>query len=434
MYNAIDVLSASKTEDLKRDIKTFPWFGIHDNVNFSRRVFEQRSDHHSTFDIGTAATVVVVKDPDVVRPDTEAYCLQHALGSHTLITPVEILQLEKATAPRLATRAQDTILQILLAMPGFDLGSYEHKDHASLCPALRPGQLHLDVEGNVEHYMLKTIHQAEASYEGNKRCMANWLHQLDLDSTEAEKELGKYYVIPWVGDQLTCSRLRSNCNIRCDDFNPFERRDWLSPQIGFFHLMFAFEHSLHGQYYSTRNSLGLAYAFDVMDRRGLQSPSTQGTFHHTFGEAFDHTFEARIRDLWCVVGKVKSLSELRKYSPEELCSLATTIHKKYASTCALVELDALPAGSSAALPPQDPLFRQSVMFNRDALDYRMLRDAITCGDVQTMEDLLPRLALRFLGGSNKNYAIEVCELLQCLHKEWTPDYKQGFHATTVSPY
>ena len=40
-----------------------------------------------------------------------------------------------------------------------------------------------------------------------------------------------------------------------------------------------------------------------------------------------------------------------------------------------------------------------------------------------MEDLLPSLLYRFQGGNNKLYVVEVTELLQKLHKEWTIDVK-----------
>ncbi|KAI0692067.1 hypothetical protein C8T65DRAFT_745287 [Cerioporus squamosus] len=400
VYGALEILSARQEAAMRVDISQFPWIGSHDNLNFRNRVFEQRSDHHSTFDSGTAGTIYIIKDP------------------------AAILKLEAAAAPRLAIRARDVLLQVLLATPGFDLASYEHRDHAALRPAPRPGQLCVDVEGNTTQYMLRTLHEEEASYEGNERVFEEWLRQVDITTPEKKKDLGQNCVIPWIGDQLTASRLRGITVFSCDDYNPFDSRDWLVPQPGFFHLVFAVEQSLHEQYYLTRAALGLVHAFEIMDRRGLQKTSTQGTFHHTFEEAFDHTYEARIRDLWCVAAGVSSLEELRSRSPEELCALAAHIHDNYASTLALSRHDALPTPAGPPKAPSDPLLHQNIMFARDAMDYHLLRDAIKCRDVQTMEDLLPRLLLRFLGSSNKNYAIEICELLQGLNKEWPDDLKE----------
>jgi hypothetical protein len=63
------------------------------------------------------------------------------------------------------------------------------------------------------------------------------------------------------------------------------------------------------------------------------------------------------------------------------------------------------------------------MWNRDILQYIVLDHAIKYGDVGVMEDLLPHLLFRFIGGKNSNYATEVLELLQALNHEWTAEVK-----------
>lgn len=55
--------------------------------------------------------------------------------------------------------------------------------------------------------------------------------------------------------------------------------------------------------------------------------------------------------------------------------------------------------------------------------YIVLVKAVKYGDVGLMEACLPQLLLRFIGGKNSNYAIEVLELLQCLEREWPPEIK-----------
>ena len=40
-----------------------------------------------------------------------------------------------------------------------------------------------------------------------------------------------------------------------------------------------------------------------------------------------------------------------------------------------------------------------------------------------MEDFIPHMLFRFIGGSNSNYAIAALEVLQGLHREWSPDVK-----------
>ncbi|KAI0634747.1 hypothetical protein C8Q77DRAFT_1156148 [Trametes polyzona] len=422
VYGALERLSKSERESLWEDLQVFPWFGSHDNVNFRFRVFEQRSDHQSHFDSGTAGTIFIIKDPAAVLPSA-ALLRAHRLSdrSRSLITGTEVLALEARSAPRLATCAIDMILQTLLDSVPFDRGTYEHAADDLLKPAPCPGRLRVGAQSNVRQYILDTVHIEEASYDGNMRVMNEWLRQLRLDTLEEQKRTGMERVIPWVGDQLTTSRLRGLLHFRRDDYNSFERLDWLIPTFGWFHLLFAFEHSLHSQYYGTRTGLGLVHAFDILGRKGLHTTSTQGTFHHTFEEALEHTFRAHIRALWCFVGGVEKLEDLRTRTPKELLALATQIYEGHASTFALTRLETTLAGMPQKL--LDPLHRQIIQFLRDTLDYIVLRRAVSHGDVGTMQDMLPRLIFRFSGGSNSNYTIEVCELMQNLQYDWTEDLK-----------
>lgn len=436
--------------------KDMPFFGGHDNLNIRQVVFEQRRDHHSHFDSGTAGTIYVIKDPDAKAPDASAYRTRRLSGAKDPITPLFVLNLEAAAAPRLELRAVSVILDVLLSSPAFDLPSYTFRDDPLLQPPPRPGQLSVEKEGNTKQFMLGTQHQEEASYDGNMLVMQEWLSQLGVNDSRTRKRFALDVIAVWVGDQLTASRLRGCRKLRCDDFNSFDRLDWMVETFGWFHLVFAVEHSLHKQYYGTRAGLGLVHAFEVMDRRYLESVSTKGTFHHTFEEAVDHTLEAHLRDVWCTASGAKSLEDLRAKSPLELRILASQIYHNYASTSALssydrhfgsatfahATADSTPPPNAAAEPdvphpqpannksnkPRNTLCRQMMQLIRDLLDYRLLREAIHCGDVQTMEDMLPRLLLRFSGGRSPNYATEICELLQGLHREWPDDLRFAIFA------
>jgi hypothetical protein len=178
-----------------------------------------------------------------------------------------------------------------------------------------------------------------------------------------------------------------------------------------------FEHSLHSQHYGTRSTRGLAHAFDLLQRKGLHTPSVQGDFHHHMQEALHHVAAARFRDLWCIEAGVRSLESLRDFTSDDLLQIAHNLVEKYASVAALDELDAKPSDS------QDDVFAYSVLLNRDLLDYLILDDAIKTGDITTMEDILPRILFRFVGGRNSNYTVKVLELLQGLNREWPDDLK-----------
>lgn len=449
-YRAVNALAQRSHEEMRECLaKNLPFFGGHDNLNIRQVVFEQRRDHHSHFDSGTAGTIYVIKDPEAKAPDASAYRTHRLAGAKNPITPLFVLNLEAAAAPRLELRAVSIILDVLLSSPAFDLPSYIFRDDPLLQPPPRPGQLSVEKEGNTKQFMLGTQHQEEASYDGNMLVMQEWLSQLGVNDPRTRKRFALDVITVWVGDQLTASRLRGCRKMRCDDFNSYDRLDWMVETFGWFHLVFAVEHSLHKQYYGTRAGLGLVHAFEVMDRRYLESVSTKGTFHHTFEEAVDHTLEAHLRDIWCTASGAQNLEELREKSPLQLRTLASQIYHSYASTSALSAYDryfgsaafshtvdgqnlnaAAEPDASRAQPAnsksnksRSTLCRQQMQLIRDLLDYRILREAIHCGDVQTMEDMLPRLLLRFSGGRSPNYATEICELLQSLHREWPDDLR-----------
>jgi hypothetical protein len=128
--------------------------------------------------------------------------------------------------------------------------------------------------------MLNTVHIEEASYEGNDCVLSEWWHQLKLDTLDKQKQTGEEKMIVWVGDQLTVSRLRGLQKFRCDDLNSFERLAFLKETMGWFYAQIAFEHSLHSQYYNTQLGFGLTHMFDLLNRKGLHSPTVEGTFHH----------------------------------------------------------------------------------------------------------------------------------------------------------
>ena len=57
-YNGIEMLSQAAHEGLINDIRRYPWFGAHDNLNLGFKVYEQLLSNQSHFDSGTAATIM----------------------------------------------------------------------------------------------------------------------------------------------------------------------------------------------------------------------------------------------------------------------------------------------------------------------------------------------------------------------------------------
>lgn len=414
-YDGIERLSARVHKALLEDIAKFPWFGTHDNINIPFRVYEQRLANQSHFDSGTAATILVVKDPTAVRPDNRAFQQQRAIGAKDPITYKDVMQLELMASARTRTRAIYRVLSFLINAPAFAFDTYDHNYHDLFKPPTPVHQLPVSRD-QITQYMLNTVHIEEASYEGNDRVLKEWWRQLKLDTPEKKKKMGEDNLIVWAGDQLTVSRIRGLHRFRAEDLNSYDRLAFLKEVPGWFHAQIAIEHSLHSQYYGTQPGFGLVHSFHLLNRKGLHAPSVQGTFHHHIKEALLHITEARFRDIWLVVGKVQKLEDLRNHTPQELYALATSIVDNHASTAALRRMEDKQSR-------KDELLYQSTQMARDLLDYVHLDDAIGIGDVGSIRDMIPRLLFRFAGGKNKNYAIEMLELLQGLQKEWPDDLK-----------
>lgn len=417
-YRGVEMIAETAQENMRRDVQQYPFQGSHDNLNVQFRSYEQRLNNKSHFDSGTAATLYVVKNATIPPPNNRAYQLQRELGLRNPITPFTILELDAAASPRIHRQNIHRILRVLLDSPAFDLTTYEHRNSSLFDRPPPVFQLPTGPEHATIQYMFKTVHQEEASYEGNEKCLEEWLRQLSLNSEESLKRMGHETLLVWIGDQLTCSRLRGIKRFRSQDLNAADRLEYLVEAPGWFHEEVNQGFSYHNQYYLKSTSLGLKHAFDLLSRKGLTAPSVQGTFHQNLKDALQHIAEARFRDALCVAGSVSSLTELRSRSPKELVELAEKVVDDFASTQAL---DHLRRGKRKG--ERDDVLAQSIQFNRDILIHLELGDAIKTGDVGRMRDILPRQLFRFIGGKHSNYIGEILELIQGLEREWPEDLR-----------
>lgn len=206
-YRAISTLSERIHITLLDDIQRFPWFGCHDNVNLPFKVYEQRLSNQSHFDSGTAATILVIKDPDAVHPNNRAFQQQRALGAGNPITHKDIIKFEHDASPHLKAHAIHQVLMYLTTAPDFSFETYAGNKHPLFNSLPSLDKLPIGPEHVTCQYMLNTVHIEEASYEGNDRVLNNWWHQLKLDTLDKQKQTGEEKMIVWVGDQLTVSRL-----------------------------------------------------------------------------------------------------------------------------------------------------------------------------------------------------------------------------------
>ena len=418
-FRGIDTLAERANVELRRQIhecKLLFYFS-HDNLNIQFRVYEQRIGRQSHFDSGTATTIYLVPGSDGRQLDNRGLQEGRKVGRMNPITANDIVKITMPAATRVALRMRHWILRFLLDSQDFDLEKYDDKSDTQLKPPPPVCELPIGRENQIIQHMLPTYHINQSTYEGNDQVMTQTWRGLGLGSVGEMKKTGLERVVVWAGDQLTVSRLRGLASFRSHDDNSFERMAYLIPMFGWFHLQMAFATSLHTQYYGTKAAFGFSHAFDVTGKKGLSSTATQGTFHHTFEEALKEVSIARFQDLWKQVAGVENLGELWSQKPDKLVGLAERIHREFASTEAIVNMANEPKES------QDQLLKQMAQFNHDLLEYVELDLAIKVGDVGRMEDMLPRLLFRFLGGRNHKYAVEILELLQGLHREWPEDVR-----------
>ncbi|KAJ6565956.1 hypothetical protein DFH09DRAFT_919327 [Mycena vulgaris] len=329
------------------------------------------------------------------------------------LTGAEIFKISILADTRRIPHIIFLILHYLFESPEFDFATYIGKDDPLLQKPSPIRQLPSGREHVTLQYLLGTLNIPEASYEDNSRLIVEWLRQLHFNLPEAQQKLGLEQVMAWIGDQLTVDRLRSLFRFRAEDDNSFERLDWLVFPPGWLHISMAFANSLHKQHLGTMKGRGLSAAFDILNRKGLQTSQMQGTFFHDLNEALHIIVEAQIREVWLQVGKAKNLADLRTKTPQELYKLAERILADHASSAALLRIK--------LKPEPDKVKSQSVMFLRDVLPYVLLRSAVKHGDVGIMEDMLPLMLFRFIGGKNSHYTVEMLELLQGLRREWPPE-------------
>lgn len=305
--------------EVKERINDSSWFISHDNFNTPFRVFSQRTNNQGEFANGTAATVYVKpNEPKLHKGLSQVLKETRLEGQKHTLTEQEIFNLAKNSFPVVEHHMVYQVLQFLLESPEFNLQTYHGKDSKLFDPVPPVDQLPVGPEHKTLQYLLGSVGIPEASYEDNARLIIEWLGQLGINTDEAKKRLADESFVVWVGDQLTVDRLRGLYKFRAKDENSFDRLDFVVLAFGWFHLQMAWATSIHKQYLGTPQSRGLQQAFLLLEKKGLTKPLIKGPFHHDLEEALFHIAEAQLRVDWLEEGKVKTLADLREYSPEQI--------------------------------------------------------------------------------------------------------------------
>ena len=400
-------------------ITNFPYFGSHDNVNIPMRVFSQRLHNQSHFINATAATIYILPLEALLPPDiAERARAQRREGARNPFPLKDLYHspAEDARRARVAAQARHRILRFLLASPAF--ANYPHHDDPLLAGPPPVDLLPCGPDHIIHQHILETVEIDESTYDGTDALLHKVFPEALGHATQSDKErIGRTGLVPWVGDQLTVERIRGLGRIRHDAVNSWARMEWIEPNFGFFHAEMAYANSLHAQYFGTSTGIGLRKAFELLNRKGLIKADTKGIFWQNLDDALWHIGEGNFLALWMTVAKVDVLEDLAQRTPAELVALAAKIYDYHASRAAQQRMEDLPAQE------RDDVQCQMAMFSTDLLGYFDLRETIRIGDVGRIEDLLPVMLFRFLGGGNYKYATEILELLQKMKCEWPEDVR-----------
>ncbi|KAI0286329.1 hypothetical protein BC826DRAFT_1093531 [Russula brevipes] len=413
--NAMKDISEVAITEVQESIRYRAWFWSYDNVNIPMRVFSMRTDRENKFYSATACTVYVLpKNVKVSENINSKYQQGRREGMKDVFDIKDIVR-NTTTNKHLATQAKYQILRCLLGSPTFAV--YKWRGVKELQPPPPIDLLPCGKEHVIQQFILKTADIDESSYEGNENVIKEWLKQLRLDSPDQTKQTALSRLIFSAGDQLTTDRTRGIQKYRHADVNAYERLDFLVPTFGWFHLLIAFATSLHKQYMGTSAGTGLQRAFDILNRKGLNTPHVEGIFWKSLDEAIAHICEAHILACWLQVTGEKDLRALLSKTPQELLQYAEHIHRDVASRRALHNM------TTQSELARDQVREQATMFVTDALVYLDLREAIKIGDVGRIENLIPSLLFRFAGGGSTKYTGEMLELIQGMQREWSPEVR-----------
>ncbi|KDQ05582.1 hypothetical protein BOTBODRAFT_193321 [Botryobasidium botryosum FD-172 SS1] len=413
---AIRSLSKEAMESLKKWLEENLPFILHDNVRLVFRVTTQRVNNQTHGDNGTAATVIALPRSateilasygELMRPKWDEIAEAFRSGDYPerMLSLKDLLQRNNQDQYR--AFSIHNVITVLLDSPQFS--QYRHRDHRLLAPPPPVHAMPTGPEHRTKYWMLGTVPIEEASYDGNEQVINEMLRQIGFNDDKTKARLAIECAIPWGGDQLTESRLRMIKHFRSDDYNGFDRRDFIIPVFGWFHVTMCLANAIFKGHRGPPKGYGFDRDIALLGIKGLAASEKKPQFH-TIDNLLHTEHTARFREAWLWATSEDTLESLFTTlnddpDPSRLCHFAEKIVDKRASAAAAVGLQ--------SLRQHDYVLEASVLLLRDLDLYIHLRRTIRGGDVGRLEALIPTLIFHFNGSSNGLY----CKML-VEHMQW----------------
>ncbi|KAF8257379.1 hypothetical protein EI94DRAFT_1818072 [Lactarius quietus] len=246
----------------------------------------------------------------------------------------------------------------------------------------------------------------EASIDGNLLVHDDvYLVQLKRPSDELDK-----MAIPTFNDQLTNTRIWGGQHIRKKDVSHWERREIF-------------------QLAGTLNQVGsLTHLFAILEKTRLGGEHPD---YHTLLSALTQILHGLILNAWLMECDYSSLSDFATAvpMPQDLLECAHRIFETYAvpgpstvfrPTNAKAPPKDLLSGEGLPTLSTDVVRNNVALLTRDLLYVAELVDAMSTGDFDRIEDILPSLACMFRGSGSNNYSMEILHLIFSIKEVWTP--------------
>ncbi|KAJ7262056.1 hypothetical protein C8J57DRAFT_1719626 [Mycena rebaudengoi] len=224
--NAYGQLSDSAMQDVRARIQKSPFSISHDNADFPLRVFSQRLHNQSHFVSGVAGTIWILPARAALSLQANRLLQVHrALACSEMFDFADVLYGDPAADARMEAQNTHFVLRLLLDSPEF--ADYPGHGTAALDPPPPVHKLQTGPENATHDFILGTESFEVASYDGVVRAMHQFFRQLHLDTEDEQRKTALERVIPWLGDQLTVERLRGLWKYRHEDYNSFDRLDYM---------------------------------------------------------------------------------------------------------------------------------------------------------------------------------------------------------------
>ncbi|KAF9977406.1 hypothetical protein BGZ65_007410 [Modicella reniformis] len=399
VLNSLKVLTKDAVATVRSKVMNNPWFPLYDNINISTRKYDQRIDNTDSFENGTTATIVIGKDLGEEMP---VQVQSKTLGLEDLtFNEWNRLHFEKVV--------EFYLVDVLI----------RHYAGYNRCNVRVPQITPLEIEQTIT-FPLPSMKIDQSSIEGNLQIIETVM----LRTLGLKKEwfvAGTKTII--TGDQLTVARIDSLKELRQGDVTTYDRMEWAVPVMQLFHLQMLLCSTIFRTYYGDGFTPGsLAYNVSLLERKRLNPDSPN---YHAANEILRHTFDAMVRRIWKLELRSDDLDAYvhkmdRTMVHDHISEKTHTIREKY-----FTSRDDLIQDFTDNTNTCNYASVNAALFIRDMTVYLELDEAISCGDVGRIEEVLVMINVMFQAGGMKNYANELMRVVYGLRHKWSPQWKSA---------